>query len=96
MSRGVLTDKVKKVSKEQFGYEINVRQLRLLPYLQYCLINNQRMDNRHLNTEECDILDAWVMEGFIIDWHDVPEISKKFYHIICEMLLISYCSEYVI
>ena len=39
MSRGQLTDEVKKVSKDKLGYEISLDELRLMPYLQYCLMN---------------------------------------------------------
>ena len=97
MTRGKLTDEVKKISQEQLGYEINVRQLRLLPYIQDCMMNGEIMARIRMNNEERDILDAWIQEGFIISrHHGLPVISKKFYKAMCAILMVGYCSEFVV
>ncbi len=95
MARGILTNEVLRVSKVRLGYEITVRQLRLLPYIQYCMVNGEPMKRRSLNVEELSILENWVDEGLMKSSSGIPHVSNKFYRAICEILLVGYCLEYV-
>ncbi len=36
--RGQLTDRIKERSKELLGYEMDVKELRLMVYIQYCYV----------------------------------------------------------
>ena len=58
-NRGVLTDEI----KEEYG--ITQKELRLLPYFQYLLINNQCIDPAKIDAEERKILQRWRDEGKI-------------------------------
>ncbi len=95
MARGMLTNEVLKISEEQLGYRITVRQLRLLPYIQYCMMNGESLKLRSLNAEEQSILEYWVDEGFMEGSSGIPHVSKKFYEAMCAILMVGYCSEYV-
>lgn len=65
--RGQLTDRIKEKSKELLGYEINVTELRLIPYIQYTLVNSQKLNPHHINLDDQKILSKWVSMGFITD-----------------------------
>ena len=63
--RGMLTPRIKQRSLELLGYEISRTELRLLPYIQYTLVNNQRIKPEHVNDDDREILAAYVEKGFI-------------------------------
>ena len=42
--RGQLTERIKERSEELFGYEISTLELRLFPYLNHTMLNNQKVD----------------------------------------------------
>ena len=100
--RGQLTDRIKVRSAELFGYEISQKELRLMPYLQYQLVNEQRIKPESVNEEERQILAKWVEMGYIID--GVSEckgrpmmsegvklkVTKEFWDSILEILWIGY------
>jgi len=100
MARGVLTDEVKRVSVEQLDYEISRDELRLMPYVQYCIMNTGTIGRTHINRDENRILNDWERKGFIqldsdSQGHDVF-FTKKFYQAIYEILMVGYCSDYII
>lgn len=49
MSRGMLTEEIENKSNELFGYKFNQRELRLLPYVQYCVLNNMNISPDKVN-----------------------------------------------
>ena len=50
MARGCLTNEIKE------KYNITLKQLRLLPYFQYLLMNESRLDANKIDAEERAIL----------------------------------------
>ena len=46
MGRGALTDEVKALSKELMGYEITVKELRLMPYALCSILYNECAEYR--------------------------------------------------
>jgi len=64
--RGMLTDRVKKLSVELFGRELTVEELRLMPYIQYVSVNEQIIDFIRLNTMEKRIVNDWLHSGELI------------------------------
>ncbi len=96
MARGVLTDEVKQLSKELFGYDFTVRELRLLPYLMHCLLDNTNIDVIHITAEERAILMGWQKTGFLERPSVAFAVSGEFYDKLCKMLKIGYCSEMLI
>jgi hypothetical protein len=63
--RGELTDRVQEKAVEMFGREITLRELRLMPYIQHTMMNNQRIEPAKLNGEERDVLQQWREAGHI-------------------------------
>ena len=59
MGRGQYTDGLKE------KYNITCKQLRLLPYFQYLLMNEMRIDPKKIDHEERLILQKWRDEGKI-------------------------------
>lgn len=101
--RGVLTQEIKDKSKELLGYEIEKHQLRLLPYIQYRLLNNKNLDPSHLNfPDDFLALSDWAKEGHITSGIGATgrplissgaprlQISKKFWDIMCELIYMAY------
>lgn len=88
--RGQLTEEVKAKSKELLGYEINKVQLRLMPYLQWVVINNKIIEGQKVNNHEWNILEKWKTEGLIIDITSRLKLSKRFWDAMSEILWMSY------
>ena len=88
-TRGMLTKEVKAVSKKLLGYSITLKELRLIPYVQYVMVNDQRIEREKINDEERDILDGWETKGFL-NRDDGLSITKKFWDAMCEILYVSY------
>jgi len=85
MSRGILTQE----TKDKFN--ITLPELRLLPYLQCCLLNHHPIDPRRITSEERDILRAWRDDGKITFSSTCPPtISKEFWDYMNEVLWESY------
>ena len=63
--RGQLTPKIQEISKRMIGREINQLELRFLPYIQYTMMNEQKLDIAKINPEERKILSKWRKEDFI-------------------------------
>ena len=96
MSRGQITDGVKKVSMGQLGYAIDTAELRLMPYLQYCMVNSEAMSERRMNDGDHKVLRKWKGKGFIDSAGLRPKLTKKFYVAIMEILCVAYCQDSII
>lgn len=57
--RGILTEEAKK------KYRITQKELRLLPYLQYLIMNHAPIDHAKIDSKEREILQKWKEEGKI-------------------------------
>jgi len=88
--RGELTAFVKKKSKELLGYEIGLRELRLMPYIQYVMVNEQKLDTNKVNAEERTILRSWKDKGYIKGGASGLQITKDFWDSICEIIFAAY------
>ena len=93
--RGELTERIREKSKELFGYEINVRELRLIPYIHYVMTNEQKIDQNKVIKSELKILNKWEKAGYLTrddtQWWNVRlKITKEFWDIMCEILYLSY------
>ena len=96
MGRGELTDEVKKVSVDQLGYVVDVAELRLMPYLQYCIMNSEVMSLHKLNDEDHEVLHKEDKKGFIDGRMMQPNLTKMFYVAISEILCAAYCQDSII
>lgn len=90
--RGMLTEEIKKCSNELLGYEIDTIELRLMPYLQYIVINDKLIDYRKINFNEKTILIKWEDLGFIKFNNDNEKVSitEEFWNIINKIIFIAY------
>lgn len=89
--RGQLTERVQQRSKQLMGREIDVTELRLMPYVQYVMMNEQRIDEAKLSLHDISILETWRDENHI-EWGASEHIavSKEFWDIINELVWLAY------
>jgi len=88
--RGCLTDRIKRKSKELLGYEINQLELRLMPYIQYSILNDRRVNPNHVSPEERPILSKWREAGHITGGASEMTMTKKFWDAVSEILWLGY------
>ena len=88
--RGQLTDRIRAKSKELLGYEIGVRELRLMPYILTVMMNKQKIDPNCINAEERDILSKWRTAGHIAGGASGLGITRQFWDVICEITFLGY------
>jgi len=88
--RGQLTERIKERSKDLFGYEITQTELRMLPYIQYVMTNDQKLDPRKVNQEERDILRKWKEAKHIEGGASGLGITREFWDIICSLIFLGY------
>jgi hypothetical protein len=89
--RGAMTEKIDTISISMIHRKISQKELRLMPYIQYVLENEQTIDIRRINQVEKQILDSWSGEGFLIgDYLDKVVVTKEFWNLICEVIWESY------
>ena len=88
--RGLLTEEVQCIAKEFLGREITVRELRLYPYLDFLMKNQQRIDPRKVNQEERDVLSVLKQEKHVEGGASGLSMTKEFYDYINEVLWYSY------
>lgn len=88
--RGQLNNEIQKAAKKFLSREITVRELRLYPYLDYVMKNEQKIEPNHVNQEERDILQVLKQEGHIEGGMTGLSMTKEFYNYINEVLWLGY------
>jgi hypothetical protein len=88
--RGQLTDRIKDRSKELLGSEISQMELRFMPYIQYVMVNNQKIDPININADERSMLGFWRNKGYIEGGASGLKITKEFWDIINELIFLGY------
>lgn len=88
--RGQLTNRIKEKSKELLGYEINQKELRLMPYILFVMTDNQKIDPNKVNWDERMILRKWKDADYIEGGASGLSITKEFWDIICEIMFLGY------
>jgi len=88
--RGMMSKEVQEISKKLIGREIIQGELRLMPYLQFVLMNEQYFDMKKLNAPEHDILSLWESEGFYFPSPTKIAVTKRFWDFMNEVLFQSY------
>lgn len=88
--RGKLTDEITKVAETFLGRKITVTELRLYPYLDYVMKNEQKLKIERINQEERDILSILKKEGHIEGGITGLSMTKEFYDYIQEVLWVGY------
>ena len=90
IGRGMLTTDINKMAELMIGRTITLRELRLIPYVQYVMCNDRKIDPRHINQEEREILRKWKDEGHIKGGITGLAITKQFWDFMCEVLWLGY------
>lgn len=89
----MLSPRVQAAAKASvIGREITVRELRLMPYLQYVMVNERCLDPRHVNQEERDILAEWRKAGWIEGGASGLSMTKEFWTALQEILWAGYAT----
>lgn len=91
--RGQLTEEVLNKSKEVLGREITTEELRLIPYVQYCLVNNSHLNFKRISPEEVKIIDDWNSSGWMNSKESNFSVTKEFWDNMNELLWISYVGQ---
>lgn len=87
LRRGMLSEELKK------KYNITQKELRLMPYFQYLLLNHAAVDPAKIDEEERKILSRWQKEGKITRpcvRGDTCSVTKEFWDFMCEILYETY------
>lgn len=71
------------------GLELDLKQLRLIPYMVYVWTNNQKIEYDKISKEEFHILSLWVGQGLMI-WNGRTRPKKEFWDVCNEVLYQSY------
>lgn len=91
IGRGMLTTDVDKIAKLMIGRSISQAELRLIPYVQYVMVNDRKIDPNKVNSEEREILlKKWRKEGHVEGGASGLAITKHFWDFMCEVLFIAY------
>lgn len=90
VERGELTETVKNKIETFMGRKTSVRELRLIPYLHYQMVNDQRINPNQINTEEREILSLWRKAGHIEGGASGLSITKEFWDFMNEILFLAY------
>lgn len=90
--RGVLTEEVRKVMIEN-GFEGNVRELQLMPYMVYCLLDNIDIAPSRIKPEERSILTGWKEKGYLSGISSGFGVTEDFFNRMINVLKIGYLSE---
>jgi hypothetical protein len=90
MARGQLTEEIQGLARGFLKREIGVRELRLYPYLDYVMKNEQKLEPNHVNQEEREVLKVLKAEGHIEGGASGLSMTKEFYDYINQVLWFSY------
>jgi len=89
--RGQLTEKVQKRAEELLDRKITRTELRMMPYTQYVMMNEQRYNRANVNEDDKAVMQLWEREGHIKrNAFFSLEVTKEFWDIINEILWIAY------
>lgn len=88
--RGQLTEEIQKLAKDFLGREINTKELRLYPYLDYVMKNSQKIEPNLIGQEEREILRVLKNEGHIEGGASGLSMTKEFYDYINQVLWLGY------
>lgn len=90
MKRGELTKDVNQIAMLMINREISLRELRLIPYVQYVMCNERKIKPQHINQEEREILQKWREEGHICGGASGLAVTKQWWDFMCEVLFLAY------
>ena len=90
MARGALTDEIQQLANEFLGRPITTAELRLYPYLDCLMKNEQKINPQHINRDDRDILGTLRQEEHIEGGVSGLSMTKEFYDYINQVLWYGY------
>ncbi len=93
MSRGIITEEIQSVALTRLNREISKKELRLIPYIQYLMVNEQKLDPNKIDSEERKIWANWKKEGYVDGGMTGMYISREFWTFMLEVLWFGYVGE---
>lgn len=89
--RGNITEEIRGAASELLGSpNFDQSALRLMPYLQYCLVNHEGVDLRKVTATERAILSDWREKGFISGGTSDLCCTKDFWNAMHEIIWLGY------
>lgn len=88
--RGNVTARIKTKSKELLGYELDKIELRLMAYVMYVMVNDQKLDQSVVNLDDRRVLGKWKKAGHVNGGISGMQITKEFWDIICQIVFLGY------
>jgi hypothetical protein len=88
--RGRFDQGVKDLFKKHLGREGSVIELRLIPYLQYVMVNDKHIERISVSNEEREIIDLLYSEGHIVELAGHVYCTKAYWDFMSEVLYFSY------
>jgi hypothetical protein len=89
-SRGQLTPDAQTIAQQFLGREITQTELRLYPYIQYTMMNSQKLDASHINPDEREILSVLRKEGHIDGGVGKMSVTREFWQYLSDILYETY------
>lgn len=94
--RGVLTEEIKTKASEFLKRDITQKELRLYPYIDYCIKNAcQGWSYDKLDLDEVAILNKLYDEEHIVYSPEKIMVSRPFYDFMQNILAMSYVEEFI-
>lgn len=89
--RGQITDRARQKAEDCLGREVDQGEIRLMAYLQYEMMNSQKLDRAKITPYEREIIDKWEKEGLIErNAFFSISVSKKMWDCMSELLWLTY------
>ncbi len=87
--RGMLTEEIQNEAKKFLNREIDTTELRLYPYISYCLQNGGYYDRSKISSKERQIITKLKSEGHL-EMDGCFYVTKEFYDYMNKVLWLSY------
>ena len=96
MGRGQLTEEVKRKLIAE-GFEGTVTELRLMPYLLNCLMNNRLPDYDKMSKEERALLYDWTIKRMVVSCNTSSgfTVTEKLYDRMNDIVKLGYCDNVI-
>ena len=89
-NRGELTEEVRNEMEKFLGRETDRVELQFIPYIQYVMVNEQKVDPRKINREERAILSKLRSEGHVEGGMSGLAVTEEYWNFMCRILMIAY------
>lgn len=89
--RGCLDEQLAEKYEAILGHPMTVRELRLIPYLQYLVVNRQPWSIGKMRQSEVEICNEWQRRGWLLASSSAPlRVSREFWDFMNDVLWDSY------